>query len=227
MGIFDLFKKKPSAPPPPSDDGAPGWDAIDAAFAKLYPGQNNPIHRAPMIRRMHDLSENAAAFDGISAFDAGTYWHLVGYGLTELYVKETKDRYVSGFGYELTIRVPKNGERPPNTAFNVLEGIGRAVWKGQRFGVGHTIRTGPIDGRDQTPETALMLVRDPAFDGPIDTPHGKVDFLMLVGIRDDVRQQVLAAHDAKNGAPGWEKEIVDALRASNPDLLTPIHRDPT
>lgn len=224
MGIFDIFRSKAAKPKDASaSEPPPGWGAIDAAFHALYPGQTNPIHRAPLRYRMHDLSETAAAFDGISAYDAGEFWHLVSYGLTELYGKESRDATRSGFGYELTLRIPKNAERPPVVAFDLLEGIGKAVWKGSIFAIGHTIKTGPVDGRPDTRETAILVLGDPAFPAPIQTPHGSFEFLMLLGVTDEYRHRMLAAHDAQNGTPGWERDIVAELRASNPNLLTPIH----
>jgi len=33
------------------------------------------------------------------------HWHIVGYGMSELYAKETDDPEESGWGFELTFRV--------------------------------------------------------------------------------------------------------------------------
>lgn len=223
MGLFELFKRKKAAQPAvePVKARAYGWDAITAAFQALYPGQTNPPHRAPTVFRMHDLSDNAAAFDGISAYDAGAFWHLVSYGLTELYGKESIGTEPSGFGFELTFRVPKTSEAPPLWAFDLLEAIGKSVWRGMKLGAGHTLKTGPLDGRAGTPEDAILVVRDPTIPEPLDTPNGQVEFLLLIGVQDAVRQRVLEAYDA-GARQGWEGPILAELRASNPDLITPI-----
>ncbi|MDF1562767.1 MAG: suppressor of fused domain protein [Deltaproteobacteria bacterium] len=227
MGLKDWFGKKkieaPAAPPPESDEKAEGWDAIEAAFLEHYPGQTDPPHVAPGVYRMHDLSENAAAFDGMSAYDAGTFWHLVSFGLTELYAKENVDQpEVSGFGYELTFRIPKTSERPPALAFRLLDAIGKAVWGGQDFAPGHTIQTGPIDGRPETKETAMLVLRDPLFPEPLSTPHGQVDLLLLLGVENALREAVMAAYEESEGAEGWEAEIVARIREANPELVTPL-----
>ncbi len=53
------------------DDGeAPGWDAITECFEKIYPGQENPIHYAPVIKWMFGGNE---PLDGISVYDGGKY----------------------------------------------------------------------------------------------------------------------------------------------------------
>lgn len=225
MGLLDIFKsKRKSTPPPGPPDGdatAHGWDAITGAFEKLYPGQTNPPHRAPVVHRMHDLSENAAAYDGMSAYDGGEFWHFVTYGLTELYGKENKNPDVSGFGFEFTFRLPKLGEKPPLWAFDFLEAIGKSVWNGADFAPGHTIKTGPLDGNANTPQDAVLVLRDPAFPEPVDSPHGRFDLLLLVGVEDAYRQKVLASYE-QNQSEGWEVEVVEELRATNSELVTPI-----
>lgn len=50
-------------------------------------------------------------------------WHLVTYGLTELYEKESDDAGRSGWGYELTIRVAPLSNEPPTRAFDLLERV--------------------------------------------------------------------------------------------------------
>jgi hypothetical protein len=224
MGLFDFFKKKPSAAPPSAtedDVRAEGWDAITRAFEQVYPGQTDPAHRAPLIHRMHDLSKYAAAFDGVSAYDAGDHWHLVTFGLSELYDKEGEDPEISGFGYELTFKLPKVSEQPPPWAFAFLDGIGRAVWDGQVFAPGHTIKTGPLDGHPTTVENALLVLSDPSFPAPICSANGKLELLLLLGVDNAVRERVLAAHAAAPDSD-WYAPIVAELRESNPALVTPI-----
>jgi suppressor of fused len=80
------------------------------ALAKLYPGIE-PFHVAP-----GPGPYPGGGVQGISAYPAEGHWHLVTYGLSELYVKESANLEESGFGYELTFRIPRHEEqdRPPN-----------------------------------------------------------------------------------------------------------------
>lgn len=223
MGLFDLFKKKPPAEQPPAAEDRPhGWDAITAAFEVAYPGQTNPPHRAPKVARMHDLSERAAAFDGVSAYDAGDFWHLITYGLTELYGKESEDPDTSGFGYELTFRIPKLSARPPLWAFEVLEAIGSRVWGGMVLGPGHAIKTGPLDGQPSTPETGIVLVSDPALPSVVNTPHGTVEFLLMVGVPEELRAQVLRESEAAASQEEMASAALTRLRLRDPNFVTPI-----
>ena len=110
---------------------------------------------------------------------------------------------------------------PPLWAFAFLEAIGKAVWKGAVFAPGHTIKTGPLDGRTETKQDAVLIVRDPAFPGPIWSPNGRFDLLLLVGVEDSYRRKVIEAHK-ESDADGWEAVVVQELCATNPDLITPI-----
>jgi hypothetical protein len=223
MGILDFLKNKTRrADAPQQAEAAPGWDAITRVFEAAYPGQTKPVHLGPLVFRMDDISENAAAFDGVSAYDAGDYWHFVTYGLSELYEKENEDPNVSGFGYELTFKLPKVSAAPAPWAFDFLEAIGKQVWKGLELGAGHTIRTGPLDGRPSTRETAVLVVHDPLAPDSIATPNGPVALLLLLGVEDVLRQRVLAAYESNQTPSGWESSIVGELRNENPNLVTPI-----
>lgn len=212
--MFGLFKKRKAPPadspePPPP---APGWDSIEKAFARLYPGQK-PRHWAHNgVLRMHDLQnppENP--LDGVSIYDGGAFWHYVGFGLSELYTKESEGDW-SGFGYEFTFRLAKTGTRqePPLWPIDVLISLARAQFAGSDFGPGHTVRTGPLDGESETRLTALLLVEDPGFELQ-NTPHGKLAFLQLVGVEAETRERALQV-----GA----REVIAELRAHNPELVT-------
>jgi hypothetical protein len=84
---------------------------------------------------MHDLSENAAAFDGVSAYDAGDYWHFVAYGLTELYGKGNEDPNLSGFGFELTFKLPKVSAEPALWAFDFWRPSGNRSGRASSWGL--------------------------------------------------------------------------------------------
>ena len=64
---------------------------------------------------------------------------------------------MSGFGYELTFKLPKRSDSPPLWAFAFLEAIGKSVWDGAKLGPGHTIKTGPLDGRASTREISVLV----------------------------------------------------------------------
>jgi hypothetical protein len=200
------FRRRREAQRDDADIEAPGWDAIDAALAKLYPGIE-PIHVAPGAGPYL-----GGGVQGISAYAAEGHWHFATYGLSELYVKETSDPETSGFGYEITLRIPRSeGEsRPPDWPFVLLERValtqreGTDYWAGSRLHVG-----GPIDG-EASPLTVLAFTRDSQL-GAIDTPNGRLEFLQLVGVTEEEAEQMKQKTTA---------DVLAAMAADNPLLLT-------
>lgn len=193
MGLLDLFRKKeqemPQAPSVPEEEaGAPGWDAIDAEFLRIYPGQTNPKHYATIIKWMFGGKD---PLDGISVYDGGGFWHFVSYGLTELYDKECGNKEISGYGYELTLKLKKgtyeDEEAELRNVCGILQQIARLTFtKGEIFLPNEYIYTGQtagIDAKQISKLTGFITVPDPAVNA-IDTPNGRVEFLELVGMTD-------------------------------------------
>ncbi len=177
---------------------APGWSAIDMAVGRIYPGQT-PHQFA---------SKTPYELDARSPLPAITVWenrlppswHYVTYGLTELFDKTSNVPDVSGFGFELVMRVPKaeGEEMPPIWPLRLLQTLGHYVLdQRQGFDSGHLIGLeSPLTtaegapGDPPAPETKLdsiLAIPDPLL-GKIDTPHGAVLFLQLVGLHADERK---------------------------------------
>ncbi|MEN3749714.1 suppressor of fused domain protein [Sphingomonas sp. HF-S3] len=170
-----------------TDDAAPGWDAIDAAFDRLYPGRA-PLHFGSVVPAF--LGGNDP-LNGISAWkrlDPVPHWHFVTYGFSELYEKESEDPEESGFGFELTMRVActPDAETPPPWVMNMLQNLARYVFKsGNRFADGHWLNTnGPIALETGTQLCSIAFIADPELP-TIDTPNGRVAFLQVVGLTLD------------------------------------------
>ena len=189
-----------------ADVDAPGWDAIDAALAKLYPGIK-PFHVAPGLGPYL-----GGGVQGISAYPGAGHWHLVTYGLSELYVKESSNLEESGFGYELTFRIPRAEQqnRPPDWSFTLLEKVaitqreGSDYWAGSRLHVG-----GPIDGA-KSQLTVLAFAADAELE-PMETPNGRVEFLQLVGITEQEAELMKQSTTA---------DVLAAMARANPHLIT-------
>ncbi|BCJ33443.1 hypothetical protein Athai_09460 [Actinocatenispora thailandica] len=169
-------------------DEVPGWDAIDGALARLY-GDAEPRHYGTLVKWRLGGPD---PLDGISAYpraDPVPHWHLVSYGMTELYEKESSNADESGWGFEFTFRVARGSAEtePPAWALNVLQNLARYVFKsGNWFEPGHHLNlNGPIAlDRPDTLIRAVAFVEDPELPA-IDTPHGRVRFLQLVGLTLD------------------------------------------
>lgn len=205
-------------PDEPPDEGGAGWLAIDHAMLQLYPTQDDPLHYAPEL--LPPLGGDTYIF-GISAYQAEEplHWHLVTYGFSELYAKEWNDPEVSGWGFELTMRLPRDSdeEEPPTFALDFMLNLGRYVYRsGNPLGSGHTMDLQkPLSLGNETKLQAAAFFTDPQL-GEIATPHGAVEFVQVVGITKDEYE---ACSD-------WQtSQVLEILRETNPLLLTDVDRD--
>jgi hypothetical protein len=173
---------------------APGWAAIDRALAELYPGQ---VPHQFASERPYDL-EGRAPLPAVAGYEGRgpAHWHLVGYGLSELFEKTSPDPEHSGFGFELTLRLPRPaGEQaPPAWAVRLMQALGHYVLSGHaELDTGHLVDLGgPLaparvgEGDEPRPCAleGVVLVPDPRLCA-IDTPFGRVLFLQLFGLTRD------------------------------------------
>lgn len=191
------------------DDEAPGWDAIEAAVARVVPAQE-PLHWGT------DTLPGQDGIYGLSAYRVDQHWLLVTFGLTELFSKESDELLVSGWGFELTMRVPAAEAQPPAWAIRLLQQLGRYVFSsGQPFDHGHRMDPGgPITGVPDTRLTAVAFADDPQL-APINTPHGTVRFLTVVGITADELTRMKATSTAA---------VLTELSTTSPLLLTDPQR---
>ena len=73
------------------EEYSPGWQAIDNAFEKLYPGQKPAHFGTNMVNRV--IFGGDEYLDGYSIYTSSKgYKHLVTYGMTVLYGDEEPDR---------------------------------------------------------------------------------------------------------------------------------------
>jgi len=206
--------------PTHDDHGTPGWDAINAALAALYPGQE-PKHFGTALP--YTLGGNDP-LDGISVYWAESprpHWHYVTYGFSELYDKQSDDAADSGYGFELTFRLaaaPGQGadDAPPVWPMNLLQNLARYVFSsGNVFEAGHHLdANGPIALDTDTVLRHLALVEDPQLP-PRDTANGRVRFLQVVGLADEEMSAVRR----------WSTQgVLDALLPAMPLWITDLQR---
>ena len=156
-------------------DDAPGWASIEAAFSEVYPGVE-PRHYSP-----GPPVSLGGILDGISAYETPQGWHLVTFGLTELFAKDSDDDKVSGWGYELTLRTPRDGE-PQGWALELVQAVAQvSQQRGVRFGEGHRLDVGGSIGGDGSALRALAFTRDRAVQPGV-FPFGQYMFLQMVGV---------------------------------------------
>lgn len=220
-GLFGLFGKKKEEPEKimsETADEAPGWDAIEAEFLRIYPGQTSPKHYAAILPWMLGGKD---PLDGISIYDGGDYWHFVSFGQSELYRKESEDPEISGYGYELTFKLrkqdPETDEPEIRNVCGILQSVARITFtKGELFRPLEFIYTGQTTGIDayrKSELTGFITVSDPAV-STIQTPHGEVSFLELIGMTDAELKSLSDHASVKAIYDRLGSDVTDYRRAS-------------
>ncbi|WP_294308264.1 suppressor of fused domain protein [uncultured Chryseobacterium sp.] len=204
-----------------SEDDAVGWECIDKELEKIYPGQE-PLHFAPPLQYVAGGND---PLDGISVYRSAKqekHFHFVTYGFSELYYNEKSiGGEFSKFGFELTFRLKMEHEDDNiHWVCNLLQNLARYVFQsGKWFEEYHLIpANGPIRIGYNTDITALSFTLDPEL-GKIDTPHGEVSFLQLVGLTTNEFKQL-----EQNPAPTETEKVIEKLRKDNALLITDLDR---
>ncbi len=169
------------------------------------------------------------------------HWHLVTYGLSELDSKESDDPGVSGWGFELTMRVAKGtgatggrgaggagggvagrgaggpgdeagGVDEPAWAVDLLTNLAAYVWtSGHGFAAGDHIDLRGPVGPEKGGELSAAAVVVDPALGRMKGPFGRVSFLQVV---------VLTADELELCRSLSTDDVVAALAATDPLLVT-------
>lgn len=162
--------------------------------------------------------------DGISVYESQNqedHYHIVSYGLSELYYnEESAGKEFSKYGFEFTFRLKKKEGDDFNWAMNLMQNLARYVFEtGKWFEEFHFIPTNsPIRLDYDTNLTAIAFVLDPEL-GKIQTPHGEVQFLQMVGITTDEYELL-----KQNPKLAETEKLLDQLKINNPLLITDLDR---
>lgn len=202
---------------------APGWAALDRAAVRMC-GQQTP-HQFTS-QRAYDL-ESSSPLPAITVWEGPQpdHWMYLTYGLSELFEKSSARPEVSGFGFELVLRLARSADEstPPTWPLPLLQGVGHYVLSGHgTLDSGHVIDLGgPLVSPTEPDATATALtgvvcVPDPRL-GKIDTPHGTVLLLALLGL----------AADEVASMESWDlARKVGVVAELAPDAITQPDRQP-
>jgi len=201
------------------DDWAPGWDAIEDCFKAVYSDQKPNHYGTTMANRA--MFGGDQYLDGYSLYRSEKgYVHIVTFGMSELYTNaDAFGGEYSRWGYEMTIKLPVKTDEECMWAIDMLSNLARYTHTSNRFiepfqyisGGGNPIRIGA-----DTELTGLIVVEDTEIKG-VDTVHGRLDFLQIVGITQSELDVLIA--DPNQAIPFIEK-----MKADNPLLVTDLER---
>ena len=194
-----------------------GWDAIDKVLKAEY-GEQVPQHYAPKV--YYSLGGNEP-LDGISVYvdKENKCYHYITYGFSEIYEKETEDKEVSGFGFELTFRLnyTEFSEKYPTWPINLLQNIAKVTFsKGMTFKEYQTLSSGPIRLEPTTEIKGIIFTLDPTLK-KIETENGKVEFLQIFGLTTSEYQNIIQKKTDR-------REFISEELNKNPLLITDVER---
>lgn len=174
---------------------APGWDAIDHWVGSHFRSEHgDQVPHQFTSHTAYDV-DSASPLPAITVWGTTSPpgWLYVTYGLSELFDKSSPDQTMSGFGFELSLRIPKppgqnGGSKPPVWPLRLLQSLGRHVLStrtgfdsGHALDLGASLVPGGSDGPEDSVLTGLICVPDPLL-GKIETVHGSLLFLRLFGV---------------------------------------------
>lgn len=202
------------------DEYSPGWQAIDDAFEKLYPGQQ-PDHFGTLITSRAMMGGDEY-LDGFSIYTSPRgYKHLVTYGMTVLYGdEEAFGGEWNGWGYEMTMKLREDSTENCKWAINMMSNPARYTYKTERFfepnqyvkGNGTSLHIG-----EDSMITALLVVSDTEVE-PQMSVYGKTEFMQLIGITESEIQAIIKD-------PSNIEKLIELMKADeNENLVTDMRR---
>ena len=202
------------------EEYSPGWQAIDDAFEKLYPGQT-PDHFGTLMTS-RAIFGGEEYLDGFSVYTSPKgYKHLVTYGMTVLYGdEESFGGEWNGWGYEMTMKLREDDTESCKWAMDMMLNLARYTYTTKRFfepfqyvkGNGDSLHMG-----EDSMITALLLVSDTEAETQMSV-YGKTEFIQLVGITESEIQAVMEERS------NVEKLIKLMKADGNEDLVTDMRR---
>lgn len=208
------------------EDDAVGWFSIEEKVREVY-GDAAPRHYAPPVNLLMGGND---PIDGTSIYDSNKqefHRHFVSYGMSEIhYNEEAAGGEFSKWGFEFTFRLKpfKEDEQDddPFWVIEVMNNLARYVYQSEQwFEEYHFVPAeGPIRTETKEPVdiVGLAFVLDPEL-GKIDTPHGEVSFLQMVGLTSKELARL-----KKNPTTEEVKALIDEMRKDNPLLITDLTR---
>ena len=207
------------------EDDPVGWLEIDKVVEGIY-GDQKPRHYAPPL---HYMVGGEDPLDGVSIYDSQKdifHRHLVSYGMSELYYnEEAAGGEFSKWGFEFTFRLKPFDEDgdDPTWVVNLMNNLARYVIKsGKWFEEYHVIpANGPIrlNSTDEINIVGVAFVSDPEL-GKIQTPHGEMSFLQMVGLTANEMDRITSANSAYDEV----KKVLDEIKTTNPLMITDLLR---
>lgn len=166
-------------------EGAIGWQALDSLLRER-------LGESDFQFTDYTCMSPVSSIYGYRRSGPTPHWLLVTFAFTELFGKESDDPDVSGWGYELTMRVAGAGESPPDETLFLLGQIAEYVFSyGAALSAGSTLDLSQLLEGTEAEAMALVALRaDPELEIG-ETPFGQLAFLQVVATTEAEQSAML------------------------------------
>ena len=210
------------------EDWTPGWEAIETAFSRIYTDQK-PRHYATNLVSRANLGGDQY-LDGYSVYTSPRgYYHIVSYGMSELYVNEESfGGEWSGWGYEMTFKLASQDLEDPKVCLWTLDMLANlAFFTNTRTSYLESLQfvagdSKPLDRSNDSLITGLAVIADTEVES-VDTPHGRLEFLQLVGLTQTELEFIAGFKEEADSRAALEK-LLTSMKEDNPYLITDMQR---
>lgn len=178
---------------------APGLTSLNAACRAIYPNQPNPLQVTAVAKFWMggpDPLDFISMYDNPGVAEEGIppHWHYISFGLSDLYGDgrvfdpqvPRADANPSGFGFELTFRLKKEGNEasPPTWPAAVMQSLAKYVFNSENILCpgDHVSWHTPLDSPQSDSRIQHMLMTEDPQLGTVLTPFGSVTFVQIVGV---------------------------------------------
>ncbi|GAB1609129.1 suppressor of fused homolog [Argonauta hians] len=178
-----------------------GLLAVDLACTHLYPEQPTPMQAAALQKFWlggPDPLDYISIYnnDGNQQHNIPPHWHYITYGFSDLYGDNRVHQFtgpgkLSGFGFELTLRLKKRGSdesEPPMWPAALLNKLALYVFQtGNILDVGDHIpwhKSLDDDSHSKSTIRHMLITEDPELT-LLDTNYGTLEFRQVLGVTDD------------------------------------------
>lgn len=207
----------------------PGLNALYETCTKVYQDQPNPLQVTTRLKYWlggHDPLDYISMYwnPGRAEENIAPHWHYVSFGLSDLHGDgrvhpEPYPGGCSGYGLELTFRLESEEREPPLWPAALMQALARYIFTtGNKFMPGdHVTWHAPLDGANSRLRH-LLVTEDPQL-GKVDTPHGGVSFVQMVGC---------TSRELRAAQRGSGLEVIEAIgkdtRCGGPWLVSRVSR---
>lgn len=200
------------------EEWAPGWMAIEEEFDSLYPGQEPTYYDTTIESRV--MFGGIEFLEGFSIYDMGNgCYHIVTFGMSQLYPdEEAFGGEYSRWGYEMTMKLKADSADDCLWALDMMSNLARYTYTSKHWFDPYECIHGdtPLHEGTDTRLTSVVTVADTSAH-TLDTVHGKVGFIQLVGITEEEYQAI--QEDREN-----IHKLIDLMKKDNPELIMDMDR---